>query len=463
VIKRKKKYLPNIYKMKRFILIFLAFLVYSVVKSQDTLTLSYEEAVDIALDNNVELNQNRNQLDLVKANKTEALMRFSPNVSGSMSGLQREGRFFDQTKGAIVDTKIRGVNGSLDANIAVFSGFNRIHNLKSANYALDAWRQGIERSKQDVIVAVANQYLQTLLDKQLLQIARENLAAQKALLQQIDEFYQVGTRNIVDKYDQEAQVQNQEVAVIRAENAYENDLAILAETLMLSPGVSIRLSNENYEIDQQLIQDVSLDNLYNIAVNQRPDLQQLAYQEISNKYTFKAQNSNFLPTLSAFARYGSNYTSAIDEIEDQTTGEVIPADFQYQFSTLNPFNIIGLSLEIPIWNQYSNIRQKVAAKVDYQNSQLAKEGLKRSIYTEIQTAYNDYQAAKKNYLASRSQMTSSEKALLMQRESYKEGLSNLIEVTQANQLYIEAAANQAQARFTLIFQEIILDYFTGTL
>lgn len=434
-----------------------------VVQGQEIIKLTYEEAVEIALENNVTLNQNRNQLDVFKVNKTEAQMQFTPSVNGFISASQSEGRFFDQTKGDIVDQRIRNVNGNLNAQLVIFSGFSRIQNMRSANYALDAWRKNIDRTEQDVMVAVAEQYLQTLLDQQLLAIAQENLSAQKALLEQIEEFYAAGTRNIVDKYNQEAQVQNQEVAVIRAENVFENDLALLGETLMLDPGFKIELVQQDYNLEEKILTNISLDQLYQEALALRPDLQQLEYQEVSNNYAFKAASRNFIPTLSIFGRYGSNYSSAIDQITDQTSGEVIKADFQYQFFTLNPNNALGVSLQIPIWNQYSNVRQQVTAKVNYQNSQLEKEGLKRSIYTELQTAYNDYQAAKKNYFASITQVASAQKALLLQRESYEEGLSNLVEVTQANQNYVEAAANQAQAKFTLIFQEIILDYFTGTL
>ena len=449
--------------MKKLALFVLVITFSPLVKSQDILHLSYDEAVKIALENNIALNQDRNQLDVFQASKTEAVMQYTPRINGSLTASQLDGRFFDQTKGDIVDTRIRNVNGTIDGQLTLFAGFARINNMRSANYALDAWRKGLNRSEQDVIVSVARQYLQTLLDQQLLAIARENLEAQKALLRQIEEFYAAGTRNVVDKYNQEAMVQNQEVAVIRAENVYANDLAQLGETLMLDPGVQIELRPEEYDFEEKLLLDISMDQLYEKALVQRSDLQQLDLQEVSDKYSFKAFRSNFIPSLSVFGRYGSNYSSAIDQITDQSTGEVIKADFQYQFFTLNPFNAIGLSLQIPLWNQYSNVRQLVAAKVNYQNTQLEKSGLKRSIYTELQTAYNDYQAARKNYFASQAQVASADKALQLQRESYEEGLSNLVEVTQANQNYVEAAANQAQATYTLIFQEVILDYFTGTL
>ncbi len=449
--------------MRKLAFFILVILISPLAKCQGIIRLTYDEAVGIALENNIALNQDRNQMDIFKANKTEALMQYTPMFNGSVSASQLDGRFFDQTKGEIVDTRIRNVNGTIDGQLTLFAGMSRINNMRSARQALEAWRRGLDRSEQDVIVAVARQYLQTLLDQQLLQIARQNLEAQKALLQQIVEFYEAGTRNVVDKYNQEAQVQNQEVAVIRAENVYENDLAQLGEILMLDPGLQIELQKEDYDPEAKILNDLALDQLYETALNRRPDLQQLNFQEVSDKYAFKATKGNFIPTLTAFGRYGSNYSSAIDQITDRSTGEIIQADFQYQFFTLNPFNAIGFSLQIPIWDQYASVRQQVAAKVNYQNTQLEKAGLKRSVYTELQTAYNDYQAARKNYFATQAQVTSAEKALQLQRESYQEGLSNLVEVTQANQVYVEAAANQAQAKFTLIFQEVILDYFTGTL
>ncbi|MGK7392926.1 MAG: TolC family protein [Candidatus Cyclobacteriaceae bacterium M3_2C_046] len=433
------------------------------VQGQEQVDLTLQEALTIALKNNVDLNQQENLMQSYEADKRLATYQFTPSLSANLRGSIYDGRFFDQTKGEIVDTKVDNVGGNITASISLFDGFRRIHNLKAANMAMESWKKNLIRTEQTVIMNVAEQYLNTLLSKELLRIAQEHLLYQRALLNQIKNFYEAGTRTIVDQYNQESQVQNQEVEVIRTENNYQNALATLGSLLMLDPATEINLSDPDKEVENLLLDQVELADLFEEAQQHRPDLKQIDLQIKSNKQRMAAASSNYIPSLSAFAQYSTSYTSSISEYEDISSGEVIEADFNYQFFTLNPSNVVGLNLSIPIWDQYLTRNQQVTAKVRYENTVLDQKNLERTIYNEVQMAYNNYQMAVKNYYASEAQFKAAEKALELQKESYDLGLGNLVELTQSNNNYILAAANRAQANYTLMFQDMFLDFATGTL
>ena len=180
--------------MKRLSIILLLFLNIYILKAQK-IDLSFEKAVEIALEKNVELIQQKNQLEVYQADKRASIFQYTPYVNASLSGNQRDGRSFDQNIGQIVDRRFNNISGDLTASIDVFDGFERINSIKASNYLLNAWQNNLKRSEQDVILGVAEQYLQTLHDREILRIARQNLENQKSLLQQIEEFYEAGTRN----------------------------------------------------------------------------------------------------------------------------------------------------------------------------------------------------------------------------------------------------------------------------
>src|SRR5690606_39929240 len=104
-----------------------------------------------------------------------------------------------------------------------------------ASNLLKAQTSNVKRTEQDVVANVANQYLQVMLDQELLRIAEETYNAQVAVLDQLKEQVRLGARAESDLYTQEAQVSNLRVTALRAKVTLENDKALLAQTLQLDP------------------------------------------------------------------------------------------------------------------------------------------------------------------------------------------------------------------------------------
>jgi outer membrane protein len=101
--------------------------------------------------------------------------------------------------------------------------------------------------------------------------------------------------------------------------------------------------------------------------------------------------------------------------------------------------------------------------VTYENNQLDVQNLKRTIFEDVQNAYLNYQAAEKRLEVSQVAATSAEEAYNIQSQRYDEGLANLSELAVANQNFVSAQSNAQQARFTYLFQQIIVDYQVGIL
>jgi outer membrane protein len=51
----------------------------------------------------------------------------------------------------------------------------------------------------------------------------------------------------------------------------------------------------------------------------------------------------------------------------------------------------------------------------------------------------------------------------MEKERYDLGISNIVQLTTAQQQFVRAQSDFASARYTLMFQKILLNYATGTL
>ena len=438
--------------MKRSLTLLVIITTISFARAQDPVTkLTFEEAVTIGLERNVILNQQKNQLEATQAQKLNAMGNYMPNLNITGAVQRQEGQQANTTNGNLEDLTTDYVGAQFNANFTVFNGFRNYNTLTQSNNQLMAQGYLIKRSSQDVVSNVANQYLQVLLDQELVRIAEENFKTQNTMLEQIKGFYEVGSRAITDVYNQDAQTKTSQVVYIRAKNTLLNDKSILAQTLQLDPSQQFEVTYPVLGEDLNRYNNMSLDSLILIAIANRSDLKQLDHQMKANKYAYKSALAPALPSISLFGNYGSFYYSLIAE------------DFNGQFRTMNPSLSYGANLTIPIFTRFQTKFQRTTSKVQFDNSVLNYQNLDKTVKLDVQRAQNNFINAMENYEASLAQFQAGELALQTQQESYQLGISTQVALAQANQTYVLGAAAKVQAEATLLFQKVLLEYALGTL
>jgi outer membrane protein len=420
-----------------------------------TQVLNYKQAIKMALQNNVTLNQQKNTLFSREVQRNQAIAAFGPVVNIQGQATRNIGQQANPENGNLENLTIDRLNTSLNAQITLFNGLTRINSLKQSTNQFKAQTAFVNRTEQDVMYNVTTQFLQVLLDQELLKIAEENFKTQQTVLDQIREYVNVGARAETDLYNQDAQTKNMEVTALRAKVTLNNDKALLSQTLQLDPSVAFEVEFPKASLNSFPL-EFSLDSLYSIALTTRQDLVQANRQADANLYLYKASANGYYPNVTAFYSYGSNYFSNLKDIP--TYGSI-----GNQFKNVFPNTTYGLNLTIPIFSRLQNRSQRVFNRVTYENSKLQRDFLEKSIKIDVQRAYNNYMAAIKNYSASQAQLQSGELALKTQQESYLLGVANQVTLAQANQTYVQAASSKAQAEVTLIFQEMLIEYALGTL
>jgi outer membrane protein len=421
-------------------------------QNQQEKVISLQEAIAIGLDRNVGLRQAENQLMSLSMDQTQAKMAYLPNVSLNVRATRQVGQQFQLVEDGFEISNVQAdrLSGGLSASLSIFEGFNRQNQMRISDLEYKAQSEGIEREKQNVIFLVAQQYLQILLDQQLLEIARKNVENQNKQLDRIEGFTKTGLRPQADYFTQNASVKQLEMEYIEAENTLLLDKAQLTQILQLNPLEEYVISSEGLmDIPQE--EKMELAELFNLAIENRADLKQLKFRTQSANENIESLKSGYLPSLRAFYEYGTQYSS------------LNTLNYRDQLLDLYPTNIVGLNLNIPIFNNYINKANVARAKVQLYNTELDFENTERLIFQDVQNAYLNYNAAIKRFEVSNSAFKAAEEAYKVQEERYNAGIANLADLSLSNQEYVTASANKEQARFTLIFQEMILEYQVGTL
>lgn len=420
--------------------------------------LTFREAVDVALRNNVTLNQQKNNLSLSEVNRTFRAAQLGPQASISMNAGRSSGNNWIQQEGRVVNATVDGASASLDVRLPIFNGLSGVNTLRQANSELDAQMAFVKRTSQDVINAVATQFLQVLLDQELLKIAGENVTLQRKTLEQVKAQVSVGSRAPIDEYNQQAQLSNAELQMVQAEYQLINDKATLFQSLLVDPTIKTRIEEPTWDVNAIALENLDVDVLLEVALANRADLKQAEYSERASKYAMNASKGDYFPSLNAFYSNGSAWNLLKGAPRDSTF-----RDFNEQFFTDNRYNSIGVGLNIPIFTGFRNRAAYVQQKVQYQNSRLLTKNREVLVKGDVIRAFENFESVKKEYSAGLTGLEASEVAYNLARESFDLGITSFVDFANANRTFIQAQTDMAQAKYRFLFQKIMLDYATGTL
>ena len=168
--------------------------------------ISFDEALRLGLERNTTLRQVANAAEASDLAVSQARATFLPDLAASISPTQRYGLSFDQTTGRLEQESTQSLDASLSANLNLFNGFRDQASLDRARVQREAGEHSLERARQDVLFNVANQFLQVLLANELVGIQQENLEADRAQRDRIEQLVEAGARARADVLQQEALV-----------------------------------------------------------------------------------------------------------------------------------------------------------------------------------------------------------------------------------------------------------------
>jgi len=431
----------------------------TVSRAQDSTSsvLTFKDAVNLGLKQNLNLNQQKNLLVSSRATRVNGFWSLLPVASISGNAGRNDGNSFIQQEGQVVNGVTDFVNASIDGSMPLIGGFNGLNTYRQSARLHDAQLHHVKRTSQDVIRDIARQYLTCLLDQQLVLINEKNLQLQEQQLTQISEQVALGSKAEVEQKLQEYQVKNANLLLLRSKNTLRNDLAILAQTLQIDPSVSFQVQEPGWTL--ATLDDLSLDTLYGIAEERRSDLERAKLNERASELGYQAQKGNYFPSISLFASYGSAYNYVYrNEIFNPTN-----RTFSQQFTKDNTQFTYGLSLQVPLHGAFRTRSAVVRNRVLYENAKLETENRELLVKSEVLLAYQNLKDAQATLEAANSQYEAAEVSYGLEKERYDLGISDIVALTQAAQSYTKAQGDLASARYTLLFQQLLVNYATGVL
>ena len=411
--------------------------------------VTFGDAVKIALQQNITLRQAENAKALTAVTVQQQRNQFLPNLALSTSTSGNVGQSFNQTAGSLVNRTSQTLNAGLTSGVTLFNGFQNLSLLKQARFGESASASDLARARQTVVFTVASNFLSLVTLQEQQGVQEGNLVAQQQQLQQVLLFVKAGRNSIADQYSQEAAVATAQSGVVSARRAVELAKVDLIQTLQLDPMQTYDFAAPAVDSTRTAV-PLTLDGLMAGAFNDRSDLTAAKIRVDAANEALKSSSSTRWPSISLSAGYNTAYTSLTD------------ASFSTQLNQRKGGSL-GLSLSVPLFDRGASKVASQQASISLSNARLVNDRQRQTVALEVRRAFLDYQSAVDQLVAARAQQRSADLALSAVQERYRVGAATLTEVSVSRAAQVSAASALVNARYTLIFQQSLMSYYTGTL
>lgn len=446
--------------------------------------IGLQEAVDVALKNNLSIKQSglavENSLNTLDQSKWARY----PNLNGSANLNLFSGRNINPYTNGIITNTV-GSNGfGLSSGVTIFDGYQTRNNIALNQTNLEVARLDLQGMKNTITLNVVVAYLNILSQEDLLAISQRQVEVSKIQLERTQKMVNAGSVPETNLFDIQAQLANDEVQVVNAENAIISAKLALKQLLNIAADrnvdvVRIEVPNPNiapypssstevYEIAQGFLADVQAADMRIKAAQKSIDIAK------GLKY----------PVISAFANANSSSSTAAEKvlvtqkIVETEAGYVDVAGVRYPVIALLPTSTatsekigyfrqlggninlsVGLSARIPIFNGYNAKFRTTGATIQKKQAEVQAENVRLRLRQDIETAYVNMSNSAKRYSALGNQVRALEESFRASESRFNVGSLNSLDYSIAKTNLDRARANQIQAKYDYIFRIKILDYY----
>lgn len=483
VLKQKSIFAINFNKiMQRFTLLFLFFFITGInnLQSQTAKVWTLQQCIEHALKNNLQVKQGEFNKQIAEQNLLQTKASVLPNLSLNASNFYNFGQTIDPFTNQFVTERARSDRYSISGGMNLFSGFQQYNSIKQGELNLFAAKHDLDRIKNDISLSIANAYLQIIFAMEQLKNAELQANITKQQLNRSKMLFESGSvaRNTV--IDLEAQLANEELNIVNAQNQVDLSKLNLALQLDLK-------STEEFTVAIPEIADptadlitVNADYLFNTAMGNQPSVKAAETRIKAAEKNLSVTKGAIYPTISIGGSVGSGYSGLAKQIAGATpqtieigqtilgekvfTTQFIPIleDIPYRNQLDRNFNRnFGFQLQFPIFNgltNYTNInRSKINLAGAKNDLEIAKRDLKQNVFrahADALAAYKKYNATKQAYDAGKLSFENTETRFTL-------GAANSYEFNDAKNRLSIALSNMNQAKFDYIFKVKVLDFYLG--
>jgi outer membrane protein TolC len=282
----------------------------------------------------------------------------------------------------------------------------------------------VQDSRDVVVFAVGTAYLQVIASAARVETARAQLASAGELDQQTANRVKNEVSPEIDSIRAQVERQSAEQRLTNATNQLEKDKLTLGRIIGLAIDQEIELSDQ---LAYHALSGITRETATAEALRSRSDLRSAEASVQAATFTLRAQKAQHLPVVSLTADYGGAGAN---------------------IGNFNQVYTIAGNISVPIYTGgriHAGIEQ---AQADLARQEAEYEDLKGRVAYDVRVAWLDLSASDSSVRVAVRNKALSEQALSQSKDRYANGVTNYLEVVQAQETVAAASENYIESLFS---------------
>ena len=403
-------------------------------------TMSLDEAIMQALENNYSLKITRNDETIAGNNVT--LAPFLPTLTGT--GRQSQTTNNTESSSAAADkSRTNLFNAGLTMNWRLFDGFGMFTDYSRQQEMLAMSSQRVKINVESLIMRVCSEYYNIIVQQNRMQSALTSLSLSKSRYENAEEKYLLGVISGLDLQQARIDLNADSSAVLTQQETVVS--AYIRMTNLLNAGHEI-----NFNINDTIIlaPAIDVDSLRVLTLRFNNQLILARQGENISEYDLQSVRADRYPTLN----FSTGYNFSRNE-------------FPWQADSYNQTNGLNWGFNMS-WNIFTGLetnRRISNAKIEAESSRLAYLDIENEILGELYLLYNTY---RNNIIVADFEAQSAEVArasLEIAMERYRLGSLSGLEFREYQNNYLNAINRRLTALYQAKISEIGLRLLAGEL
>lgn len=403
------------------------------------LKLDLQTALNIAKSSNPTLQIADLEIQRVDYAKKETLGNLLPSVSATgqyTNNIMKSVMFMPASMSAMMGGASymeigykNSYSGTISAQMPLVN-FALWESLKSKQTEIDLIIEQARSSNLDMTKQVKDAYYNVLLANASLKVLAQSIANAQEVLKSTKASYEQGVSSEYDYLRAQVQVNNLNPTFINAKNGVE--LATLQLKMLLSipesQEIEVTETLQDYEDNVSLLDGFQA----NKALTDNTELKQLDLNIASLQHSLKMTKYQHLPSLAAFGQYV--YQTQAEDYKFK--------DYKWVSSAL-----VGLTLNIPIFNGNTVINQTKQVEIAIKELQLQRDYAATGMDLQLQSALKSMNAAKEQLVVNKEAIAQAERGYEIAKVRYNTGSGTILELNDSELALTQSRLNYQQALY----------------
>ncbi len=330
------------------------------------------------------------------------------------------------------------VRAKLTQSVFDFSNIRRYQSSRAAFRAAKSDRSATDNS---ISTTVAKAYLAALRANADVEAYQSNISLAEAVLKQAENQKSAGTGTGIEVTRAKVQLSNEKQHLLVVENERSKANLQLLRVMGLNLATELDLTDK---LSYEPVETVSLEQAETQALQNRPDVKAQAEREAATRLNANAVKGERLPSLYAYADYGTTGTN----------GNIV---------SLLPTRDYGVALRVPIFDGGRRDARRAEMASQFRQERVRTNDLHEQIELEVRMALDSVHSAEEQVKVAEAGLALAQSEFTQARRRYDAGVASSLEVTDAQTRLERARDNRIAALFNHNVSRFDLGQATGTI